>query len=587
MYFKEEELVVESPTRSSKPVSQTAENVTVVTADDIRLMDAHTVADVLNGVTGVQVFQTGGPGSSATAFIQGSESRHVAVYIDGVELNNLSDNTAELGSLPVQNIEKIEIIKGPASSAWGSALGGVINIITKAGKDDGTAGMLSASYGQHHTGDYRAEASGKEERLGYYFTAGRLVTDGFQPHTDVTGNNGYAKLSYDLSDRTSVVATVSYDSLERGIGDLPAFGIYVNNELSTVRSTAALRSTVSQSTDLQLSLWYLRQHSDFSNILLATGTELFTDRYLDNGYGSNLKLTWKAEHHTVVFGGDYDSRTLASNTIANGRQGIIKWAAYVNDTMTFGPLTVIPGIRYDWTDTNGDFTSPSMGVTYQLAETTLLRAYAARGFSVPQLAGTYGDNLFHVSNPDLQMEKITSYQVGAETAVVKQLWAKVSVFRHDLDDVLENVPLSPTSFITVNSGKQRRQGLEAEIRTKPFYHTSLSAGAAFINARDQDTGQTIKSVPQRTYDIGLQYDDGSFKALAKGHYIYWNTDQVFGGVYDDFIVDLHAAKVLYSSKKQSLEAFADAHNIFNSEQYPISFYKNPGRWFEAGVRYVF
>lgn len=587
MYFKEEELVVESPTRSKKSLAQTAENVSVVTADEIKLMNAHTVAEVLNTVTGVQVFLTGGPGSSATTFIQGSGSRHVAVFIDGVQLNNLSENAAELGSLPVQNIEKIEIVKGPASSSWGSALGGVINIITKAGQDERTGGVLSASSGKHDTGDFRAEASGKEAHVGYYLTAGRLQTDGFRPHNEFSGNNAYAKVSYDITRDTSVIATVSYDKIARGIGELPAFGVYVNNDMDTVWSTVAVRSSLSESTNLQVTAWHLRQHYDFTNSLLATGMELSTDRYLDDGYGGSIKLTWKGQHHAVVIGGDYDSRTLDSNAIAGGRQGIEKQAAFINDTMSFGRLTVTPGLRYDRTDTNGNFTSPSLGLTCRIAETTLLRAYAARGFNVPALAGTYGDNLFHVSNPDLKMEKVMSYQIGAETAVVKYLWVKVSGFRHDLDDVLENVALSPTSFITVNSGRERREGLEVELRTAPVYNTTLNAGASFITAKDRDTGQTIKSVAQRTYDIGLQYDDGSFKALVKGHYIYWNTDKFFEGKYDDFIVDAHVMKTLYTSNAHSLEAFADVHNLFDGEQYPAAIYKNPGRWYEAGVRYVF
>ena len=587
MYFKEEELVVESPTRARKPLSQTAENVSVVTSDDIRLMNAHTVAEVLNTVTGVQVFLTGGPGSTATTFIQGSGSRHVAVFIDGVPLNNLSDNAAELGSLPVQNIEKIEIIKGPASSAWGSALGGVINIITKSGQDKGFGGVLSASSGKHDTRDFRAEASGRQAGVGYYFTAGRLQTDGFRPHNDFWGNNAYAKLSYDITSKTSVLATASYEKSERGIAELPDFGIYVNNDVKNVRYTVAVRSSLSESTDLQVNGWHLRQHSDFSNRRISSGAEVSADSYIDDGYGGSFKLIWKGQHHNVVLGGDYDFRTLNSNAIAGNNQGIEKQAAFINDTMSFGRLTITPGLRYDKTDTNGDFTSPSLGMTYRIGETTLLRASAARGFSVPALAGTYGDNLFHVSNPDLKMEKVKSYQIGAETAVVKYLWIKVSGFRHDLDDVLENVALSPVSFITVNSGRERRQGLEVELRTAPIYHTTLSAGASFISAKDRDTGETIKSVAQRTYDIGLQYDDGSFKALVKGHYIYWNTDKFFEGKYDDFIVDAHVMKTLYTRNDHSLEAFADVHNLFNDEQYPADIYKNPGRWFEAGVRYVF
>jgi vitamin B12 transporter len=550
-------------------------------------MNAHTIAEVLNTVTGVQVFLTGGPGSSASAFIQGSGSRHVAVFMDGVPLNNLSDNAAELGLIPVQNIEKIEIIKGPASSAWGSALGGVINIITKAGQDEGFGGVLSATSGKHDTGDFRAEASGKEAGVGFYFTAGRLQTDGFRSHNDFSGNNAYAKLNYDITSKTSVLTTVSYEKVSRGIAELPDFGIYVNNDVKNVRSTVAMRSSLSESIDLQITAWHLRQHSDFSNRLISTGAEVSADSYLDDGYGGGLKLSWKGEHHAVVLGGDYDTRTLDSDTIADNRQGIERQAAYINDTMSYGRLTITPGLRYDKTNTNGDFTSPSLGMTYRIGETTLLRASAARGFSVPQLAGTYGDNLFHVSNPDLKMEKVKSYQIGAETAVMKHLWAKVSGFRHDLDDVLENVALTPGSFITVNTGRERREGLEVELRTAPVYHTTLTAGTAFISAEDRDTGQTIKSVAQRTYDVGLQYDDGSFKALVQGHYIYWNTDPFFEGKYDEFIVDAHVMKTLYARNDHSLEAFADVHNLCDDDQYPFDIYKNPGRWFEAGVRYVF
>ena len=96
LYFKEEELVVESPTRGPKSITQVAENITVITADDIKLMNAHTVAEVLNTITGVQMFLSGGPGSIATATIQGSDARHVAVFIDGVSLNNIGDNVVYL-----------------------------------------------------------------------------------------------------------------------------------------------------------------------------------------------------------------------------------------------------------------------------------------------------------------------------------------------------------------------------------------------------------------------------------------------------------------------------------------------------------
>ncbi len=589
LYFKPEELVVESPTRSPKPVSQVAENVTVITANDIKRMNAHTVADVLNTITGVQVLISGGPGSVSQASIEGSESRHVAVFMDGIPLNNLSDNVTDLGSLPVQNIEKIEIIKGPASSAWGSALGGVINIITKSGSKEGQTSMVSASYGEKNTGDFRAEASGRQERLGYYFTAGRLQTDGFRPHNDFWGNNAYAKLAYDITENTSALFTVGYDRLSRGVVEFPTQDRFINNTLETSTSTFAINSLLNKETTFNLSFWHLHQINNFYNYQLSSGIELSNTRYDDNGYGSSAKLTWKHQQHNVVMGADYDSKTERSDAITGGEHRLGKWAFYTNDTISFARLSVTPGIRYDKTDTNGDFASPSLGMTYKVADTTLLRAFAARGFNIPPFSFTYGNsNIFFVPNPGLKMEKVWSYELGAETAALKYLWVKLSAFRHDIGDAIQTKALTGSTFTYVNGEKQRRQGIEIEMKSVPVYHTSLSAGAAYMNTKDLDTGQTIPGVPQRTYDLGLQYDDEkSFKALLKGHYIYWNSDPSFQGKYDSFIFDLHAIKNLYSRDEHALEAFMDIHNIFNSSQYPTAFYKNPERWFEAGIRYMF
>lgn len=218
LYFKEEELVVQSATRSPKPLAQTAENVTVVSAADIELMNAHSVAEVLNAVTGVEVWFTGGPGQMAQGYIQGSETRYVTVIIDGVVLNNLGSNVADIGMIPVQNIEKIEIIKGPASSAWGSSLGGVVNIITKSGTSGNQGGLASASYGTKDSGDFRAVARGKKGKTGYYFAAGRLQSDGLTPYFDVSENSGYAKLTYDLTDNTGILFTLGYEKNARGTG---------------------------------------------------------------------------------------------------------------------------------------------------------------------------------------------------------------------------------------------------------------------------------------------------------------------------------------------------------------------------------
>jgi vitamin B12 transporter len=297
--------------------------------------------------------------------------------------------------------------------------------------------MVSASYGERDTGDFRLETSGKQDRFGYYFMAGRLQTDGFRPHNDFSGNNAYAKLTYDLTGTTSVLLSADYDKVERGTFEAPVIDLFSNNDVETVKSTFSVMSALNTETEASISLWYLHNISTVHNHQLSTGARLFSDRFEDGGYGSSMKLVWKHQLHNVVLGADFDSKKLESNTIVDGEQSLKKKAFFANDTMSFERLSVTPGIRYDKTDTNGDFTSPSLGLTYNMTDDTLLRAYAARGFSVPSIGSTYGDSIFHVSNPGLKMERVWSYHLGVESTALDHLWIKVSAFRHDISDVIK------------------------------------------------------------------------------------------------------------------------------------------------------
>ena len=178
LFVSDKELEVISPTRKPKSISQVAENVTVIMAKDIELMNAHTLADVLYHIPGLQVEFSGGPGATNFTYIQGADPKHVRILIDGVTMNNLDANYANVGFIPVQNIYSIEIIKGPASSTWGSSLGGVINIITKSAfGEEKVGGSVYASHGEWNTGDYRGEAYGSFGKFGDYLSAGRIHSE--------------------------------------------------------------------------------------------------------------------------------------------------------------------------------------------------------------------------------------------------------------------------------------------------------------------------------------------------------------------------------------------------------------------------
>jgi vitamin B12 transporter len=589
LYFKPDELNVISTTRSLKSISRVAENVEVVTASDIEMMNAHTLTDVLNTIPGVQVDLRGGPGSAASVRTQGSDFRQVLVLIDGVTLNNLSDDFADISAVPVQDIERVEIIKGPASSSWGSSLGGVINIITKnTGNQGKIIGTLSTSYGERNTGDYRAETSGGSARAGYYLAVGNFVSDGFEAHTGFYENNLYAKFRWDVTDKAKLLFTFGYNKGSRGEGEDPGYDISFGNGFEYLFSTLSLNYSLTDQAGLDVSLRTSRQNGEFILDQLSTGEELQKNDSHDRVNGGSLKFNWKNDIQSVVFGADFDNGGLRSDSIKDGEQEIEKWAVFGNDTVSIDKFSVTPGLRYDHTSTNGDFLSPSLGVTYKLSDKTLLRGYVARGFNIPPLSATFGTGFFSLPNPDLKVEKVWSIQAGIESAVSRYFWFKADLFRHDIDDALVIEQFPDGSFTTINAGKQRRQGAEVEINTASFYNTSLSAGLAFTDATDRDTGEVLKEVPRYTYDIGVTYNDNkSFSALLKGHYIWWNAVSDDQGKYNAFVWALNVRKKVYSSSKVDAELFVTGHNIFNGSQYLIYPFRNPSRWIEGGLRIKF
>ncbi len=588
MFYNDDDILV-TPTRYPKSISRVAENVSIITAEDMKAMNAHHVTDVLQYVTGVQVAVRGGPGSFQNVFIQGSDQRHVLVMIDGVSQNLLAEGFADVGAIPVQNIERIEIIKGPGSSVWGSSLGGVINIITKAPDDTREfGGTASASIGSRNTGDYRGEISGNVAGLGYYLSGGGFVSDGLTDHNSFNGGNMYTKLQLAATNRADLTFTLGYNSGFRRMLDNPNSNISQDMDFANFFSTISLDWLLTNDLSLGMSLHAARKESNIIRYELSSGIKQSDFNVSDTLFGGSAKLTWTEKHHQMLTGVDFDLGELDGDIYTDGQQRQNKWALFANDTLTFGAFSLIPGLRYDYTSNSDDFWSPSIGATYTLAGNTILRADVARGFTTPPLGYTSSDFNDYRKNPGLKPETVWSYAAGFETTALRYFWLKTMFFRHDINDVLAVEPTTGKPFTYINKGKQRRQGVEAEIKTMPVYNLSLIAGYAYVEAKDRDTGEEITGTARYTVDAGIQYDDKkSFQATLKGHYARWNIPPEERGKFNAMTWDLNMSKKVFSTENTSIDLFFTAHNLFNSAQFPISYTRNPGRWFEGGARFDF
>jgi vitamin B12 transporter len=566
-----------SASRASKPLSRTPENVTVVTAREIEALNAHSLADVLATVSGIQLEKLSYPGAVVFTNIQGSTYNNILVLVDGVPLNNLADNFPDVGLVPARIIERIEIVKGAASSAWGQALGGVINVITKSPQQGRLlGGSASTSLGDRLTTDNGAEVGGTSGRMGYYLSGGYLGSNGLLPNNQIFSNNAYAKLTYELPSQGQVNSTFSYTRAARGELASQLYDVKADDAEQYLNATLGYRKPLSEQVELQLNTYHTSRKVEVSEAFLDSGLPVKQSGNREDVTGANLKLVWRTTDNQLVTGVDYEhakfSLNYALKPVNNLGQTADRWGIYLNDTLTLGPLSLSTGARFDHTQSNGDQFSPTIGFTWQLAETTVLRGYTAKGYSLPALTR------------DINAESVWASQVGIESSAIPYLWFKETLFRNETWNVLATDPLTGATDLE----RHIALGSETEFRTTPMHNTSLGAGYTFTDTTRTSDGAQVKDVPRHTLQLALRYDDHSvFRALLTGRHIWWNSDPSENGRYYGLIWDLHLGATLLKRENSSLELFVSGHNLFNNSQYLNQFYPNPGRWYDGGLKVRF
>ncbi|MCP4725389.1 MAG: TonB-dependent receptor, partial [bacterium] len=195
-----EEIVI-TATRTETSVKELAMSFTIIPEEVLKSRGKEMVFDFLKSVPGLDVSRSGGPGGTATVLIRGAKSEHTLILIDGMETNDpiSPSKTYNFAHLTTDNIERIEIVRGPQSTIYGSdAIGGIINIITKKGGDD-PGYYVSAEAGSFNTLSSRIGFNGIYEQLNYSFALSRMESDGISGANEKDGNSekdGYSNTSF-------------------------------------------------------------------------------------------------------------------------------------------------------------------------------------------------------------------------------------------------------------------------------------------------------------------------------------------------------------------------------------------------------
>ena len=505
---------------------------TVFTREDIDRLQPNSVADLLRRVPGVQVAQTGGRGSLPGVYIRGTQSAQSLVLVDGQRIGNSTSGDSNLQHINIEQVERVEVLRGSRSAIYGSdAIGGVIQIFTRRGGEQGLQPRLHMGFGSNQTWERSLGLSGGDERTRFNLgtsldeTAGINRTRQSYPsdgdHDEYRNKSLSLSLSHALTDDIEIGANV-LDNRGKNAFDNP-FGRFDPATFESLQQQPYSEfdvSSVSSYLDARVNdLWKTRLEFGHSENREKTLDKLSDERSVFNTYRDSL--TWQNdltlnEHNSLILGGDWYEDRINSNTDFNEDS---RWnrAAFIQHRYQTDRFSTELGLRHDDNQQFGGQNSWSGTFTLPLnPDNDILLSYS-EGFRAPTFNDLYYPDF---SNPDLKPETSKSYELQWRSQLTQDSRLEASLYRTDLEDAI----IFGSNSRPQNVASARINGFEAALKQELFGWQS-NLGVAIIDPRDRDTGHTLARRARRTLSLDL---DRQFDRLGLG--ASW---QAVSGSYDD------------------------------------------------------
>ena len=511
----EPETVVVTATRIPTPAREVASSVSIVTAADIEARQERTFADVLKDIPGLNVVQTGGPGGVTSVFMRGTNSNHTKVLIDGIDVSDPSNATGafDFGQLLTQDIERVEVLRGPQSGLYGSdAIGGVINIITKSGNGPPHfEGLLEG--GSFDTFNQAGTASGSQDALHYsasvaHFHAGAtpvtptdlLLPD--EPRIDDYDDNLTlsTKLGLDVTRNFDLGLVARYSDIHlRTTGEdylpVPPFTGYPASAQTTAatvayaaRLTAHLRSFDGV---LDQTLGFAYTHERTDTVEPQTPAALNTGERRKADWQGNVRL---ATEHTLVLGAEYERDEVDQPISADVHitSGYAELQSHVGEHW-FSALNA----RYDDNSRFGGKTTWRFAPAWLMTETdTKLHASVGTGFKAPTLSQLFQSfpEFFFFANPDLKPETSTGWDAGFEQGLIRNVLRVGATYYYNRIHDLITTDVTGTTW--ANVGRATTDGVESFIAYQPLAALTLRIDYTFTEAEDEVLQQPLLRRPK-------------------------------------------------------------------------------------------
>ena len=607
----ESEGVVVSATLIETPVNEIGSSVTVITEKEIERDQKRTLPDVLRTVPGLNVVQTGGPGGKTSVFLRGSNSNHTKVLIDGIDVNDPSqDGVFDFGQVVTSDIAQVEVLRGPQSSLYGSdAIGGVVNIVTKTGEGPAQfTGRLEG--GSFETFNQSASVSGSVSRFRYSFNVAHLLID----DTPVTPlnllppgrkriNDNYENLTLSTKLGADLTDVFGLDFVGRFTESTLWF---TGEDFSFFPSVPAATQTEQNARQLflrgeaRLALFggafknrFGVGYTNYRTTIQAPDTGFGLPPENIN-HGDRIKFNWQGnielgKGHALIFGlEDQTDRLLDSPvSVENGnRAGFAELQSEVVPN-----LFVAASGRYDDNERFGGKGTWRIAPAYLIPKSgTKLKASYGTGFKAPSLTQLFVSfpafNFF--ANPNLEPEESEGFDLGFEQSLAGERVLVGATYFHN--DITNLIAANATFTSLENVGAATTEGVETFVSVAVTERFRVRADYTYTDAVDDTTGLELLRRPRHKASLNaiwipIDRLTISASALYVGSQVDGNRSFSVQRLDTDpyFLVNLAADYDL----GRGVTLFARIDNLFDERYENPTGFQRPGFGVFAGMRVNF
>lgn len=604
-------------TRTPQKLSETGRNITVVDGKMFNQLPVNSLDELLKYVPGVEIQSRGPMGAQSDIIIRGGTFQQVLVLIDGIKINDpITGHFSSNIPIAPTEIERIEVLRGPASAIYGAeAVGGVINIITKTFNKFSADNTTTTEVGVA-AGEYRfIKANAGIQKTSKKINAALGILSNNTSGQLLRGQNRGYNYNHTLSGSVAVALKNNWTlALRSGYDnrDFAAQNFYTpfKSDTATEKVTGwwnqlNIKHQTEKSTQ-QIDVVYKKTTDYFKFNPRAVANEN-NSNYFVFQYLHSVKFT---KNIATVFGGIFDQRSIASNDRGNHQTN--HGAIFSSMVYAIENVKVAPSLRLDIDENYGAALLPQLNISYQIKNVTL-RANAGRAIRSGDFTERYNNynkalvTSGNIGNPNLSTENSWSYETGADAFIGKNLKISISGFYRDQNNVIDWVPtayadmprkdnLSPSGrdyALAKNVKKLKTSGIELDLAFQKELTNNqyivISSGITFLDSKSSDAVPSfyILSHANSMFQTNIIYSINQFS--VSGNLIYknrkpLNAADIEASITRDYI--LFNGRIAYTLAKKA-ELFVATNNISNIMYSDLLGSLMPRRWTTAGVNVKF